>query len=134
MKGDFDGDIVRSIPLVRKVFIGPSDRADTGHYLDNRQDLFTILSRLDLAKRAGNREDVVAIYGKYKKELSIAGRMKAIDNARNRMLRQIKEIERNPRIPEETKKKIIKLRREKMNDLQQIGLILMRSAGFKKAG
>jgi len=134
MKGDFDGDIVRSIPLVRKVFIGPSDRADTGHYLDNRQDLFTILSRLDLAKRAGNREDVVAIYGKYKKELSIAGRMKAIDNARNRMLRQIKEIERNPRIPEETKKKIIKLRREKMNDLQQTGLILMRSAGFKKAG
>ena len=60
--------------------------------------------------------------------------MKAIDNARNRMLRQIKEIERNPRIPEETKKKIIKLRREKMNDLQQMGLILMRSAGFKKAG
>ena len=134
MKGDFDGDIARSIPLVRKVFIGPSDRADTGNYLDNRQDLFTILSRLDLAKRAGNREDVVAIYGKYKKELSIAGRMKAIDNARNRMLRQIKEIERNPRIPEETKKKIIKLRREKMNDLQQMGLILMRSAGFKKAG
>ena len=134
MNGDFDGDIARSIPLVRKVFIGPSDRADTGNYLDNRQDLFTILSRLDLAKRAGNREDVVAIYGKYKKELSIAGRMKAIDNARNRMLRQIKEIERNPRIPEETKKKIIKLRREKMNDLQQMGLILMRSAGFKKAG
>ena len=46
----------------------------------------------------------------------------------------IKEIERNPRIPEETKKKIIRIRRQKINELQQRGLILMRSVGFKKAG
>ena len=60
--------------------------------------------------------------------------MKAIDNARNRLLRQIKEIERNPRIPEETKLNLKRLRREKINDLMRQGLILMRTVGFKKAG
>ena len=74
------------------------------------------------------------MYDKYKKELTIAGRLKAIDNARNRIIRQIREIEKNPRIPEETKKNLIRLRRDKIKDLQQTGLILMRSVGFKKAG
>ena len=66
--------------------------------------------------------------------MRIAGRIKAIDNARNRLLRRKKEIERNPRIPEETKLNLKRIRREKINDLMRQGLILMRTAGFKKAG
>ena len=92
------------------------------------------MAQLDMAKRSGDKEAVASIYENNKKQISIVGRMKAIDNARNRMQRQIKEIERNPRIPEDTKTKIIRIRRDKINELQQMGLILMRSAGYKKAG
>jgi predicted RNA polymerase sigma factor len=92
------------------------------------------MAQLDMAKRSGDTSAVRSIYENNKKQLTIVGRMKAIDNARNRMQRQIKEIERNPRIPEETKKKIIRIRRQKINELQQRGLILMRSVGYKKAG
>ena len=134
LNGDLEVSLWSTVPFARKVVVAPSERQDTGNYLDNRQDLFTILARVDLAKRSGDREAVIAMYDKYKKELSIAGRLKAIDNARNRIIRQIREIEKNPRIPEETKKNLIRLRRDKIKDLQQTGLILMRSVGFKKAG
>ena len=134
LQGDFEGSLINSIPLARKVITTPSPRADTGNYLDNRQDLFTLMAQLDMAKRSGDKEAVTSIYENNKKQISIVGRMKAIDNARNRMQRQIKEIERNPRIPEDTKTKIIRIRRDKINELQQMGLILMRSAGYKKAG
>ncbi len=134
LQGDFEGSLVNSIPLARKVITTPSPRADTGNYLENRQDLFTLKAQLDMARKSGDIGAVRSIYEDNKKQLSIIGRMKAIDNARNRMQRQIKEIERNPRIPEETKKKIIRIRRQKINELQQRGLILMRSVGYKKAG
>lgn len=134
LKGDLEVSVWSAIPLARKVIASPSARQDTGNYLDNRQDLFTILARVDLARKSGNTDEVVAMYDKYKKELSIAGRLKAIDNARNRMVRQIREIEKNPRIPDDTKQNIIRLRKEKIRELQQMGLILMRSAGFKKSG
>ena len=134
LKGDLEVSLWSAIPLARKVIASPSARQDTGNYLDNRQDLFTILARVDLARKSGNRDEVVAMYDKYKKELSIAGRLKAIDNARNRMVRQIREIEKNPRIPDDTKENIIRLRKEKIRELQQMGLILMRSAGFKRSG
>jgi hypothetical protein len=134
LKGDLDVSVFSTIPLARKVIASPSSRQDTGNYLDNRQDLFTILARVDLAKKSGKTEEVMAMYDKYKKELSIAGRLKAIDNARNRMVRQIREIEKNPRIPENTKQNLIRLRKDKVKELQQMGLILMRSVGFKKAG
>ena len=73
-------------------------------------------------------------YDKYRKELSIAGRLKEIDKSRNRMVRKIREIEKNTRITENTKQNLIRLRKDKIKELQQMGLILMRSAGFKKAG
>ena len=68
-----------------------------------------------------------------KEQLAIVPRLKAVDNARNRLLRQIKEIERNPRIDETMKKNLIRIRRDRINDLMRRGLILMRSAGFREA-
>tara|TARA_R100000231_G_scaffold82483_1_gene63056 strand:- start:4527 stop:14360 length:9834 start_codon:yes stop_codon:yes gene_type:complete len=134
LQGDFEGDIMRAVPLVRKVVISPSEREDVGNYLENRQDLYTILARIDLAKKSGDGSTVRSLFTEYRDQLRIAGRIKAIDNARNRLLRQIKEIEANPRIPEKTKLNLKRIRRQKINDLMKQGLILMRSAGFKKAG
>jgi len=134
LQGDFEGDIMRAIPLVRKVVISPSEREDVGNYLKNRQELFTILARIDLARKSGDTASANSLFTEYKDQVRISGRLKAIDNARNRLLRQIKEIDANPRIPEKTKSNLKRIRREKINDLMRQGLILMRSVGLKEAG
>jgi len=134
LQGDFEGDIMRAIPLVRKVVISPSEREDVGNYLKNRQELFTILARIDLARKSGDTASANSLFTEYKDQVRISGRLKAIDNARNRLLRQIKEIDANPRIPEQTKSNLKRIRREKINDLMRQGLILMRSVGLKEAG
>jgi hypothetical protein len=133
LAGDFEGKIVPRIPLARKIIATPSEIADTGTYLENRKELFTIFAELDLARRAGDTERFNDVSSKYKEELKIFGRVKALDNARNRLLRQIKKIEKNPRLEEERKKKLIKNIRKKINEFQKRGLILMRSAGLKEA-
>ena len=134
LQGDFEGDIMRAIPVVRKVVISPSEREDVGNYLKNRQELFTILARIDLARKSGDTASANSLFTEYKDQVRISGRLKAIDNARNRLLRQIKEIDANPRIPEQTKSNLKRIRREKINDLMRQGLILMRSVGLKEAG
>ena len=134
LQGDFEGDIMRAIPLVRKVVISPSEREDVGNYLKNRQELFTILARIDIARKSGDTASANSLFTEYKDQVRISGRLKAIDNARNRLLRQIKEIDANPRIPEQTKSNLKRIRREKINDLMRQGLILMRSVGLKEAG
>ena len=130
--GDFEGNLENRIPFVRKVIAQPSDRVDTQNYLEKRKELFTIFSRFDLARRRGDRESIQKLMARYDDEVRIFGRFKALDNARNRLLRQIKELERNLRIPEETRKKLIKLRRERIQEIMKKGIQLMRSVGIRK--
>ena len=103
LAGDFEGKIMPRIPLVRKVIATPSEVADTGTYLENRKELFTIFAELDISRKAGDTERIKDVMEKYSDELRIYGRLKAIDNARNRLLRQIEKIERNPRLEDERK-------------------------------
>lgn len=133
INGDFQGSITMAIPFARKVVASPSEREDVSNYLENRKALFTILARFDLARRSGDSEQIKEVLENNKKELAIVPRLKAIDNARNRLLRQIRELERNPRIEDKVKRNLIRIRRDRINDLMRRGLILMRSAGFREA-
>ena len=133
INGDFQGAITTAIPFARKVVTSPSEREDVSNYLENRKAVFTILARYDLARSSGDSVAVNEVLQDYRKELSIIPRLKTIDNARNRLLRQIREIERNPRIEDKLKRNLIRIRRQRINDLMRRGLILMRSAGFRDA-
>ena len=130
---DFQGSITRAIPFARKVVASPSEREDVSNYLENRKALFTILARYDIARRSGDTDKIKELLEDNREQLAIVPRLKAIDNARNRLLRQIKEIERNPRIEDKVKRNLIRIRRDRINDLMRRGLILMRSAGFREA-
>ena len=130
---DLQAPLTSVIPFARKVIASPSEREDVSSYLENRKALFTILARYDLARRSGDVELTREIFRDNREQLSIVPRLKAIDNARNRLLRQIREIERNPRLDEKVIKNLIKIRRDRINDLMRRGLILMRSAGFREA-
>ena len=132
LSGEFEGNLEQRIPFVRKLIASPSERVDTSTYLENRKGLYTIFARLELASRKGDANEVRGVRAKYADELSIYGRFKAIDNARNRLLRQIRELERNLRIPDETRTKLIKLRTEKIQGLMKTGVVLMRQVGLKE--
>ena len=133
INGDFQAPIATAIPFARKVIISPSERQDVSDYLENRKALFTIMARYDLARRTGDIEAINNVLEDNKEQLRIVPRLKAIDNARNRLLRQIRELERNVRLDETTRKNLIRIRRERINDLMRRGLILMRSVGFREA-
>ena len=49
--GDFSAITANRIPFVRKVVTQPSERVDTQNYLEKRKELFTVFSRIDLARR-----------------------------------------------------------------------------------
>ena len=132
LSGEFEGNLEQRIPFVRKLIASPSERVDTSTYLENRKGLYTIFARLELASRKGDANEIRGVRAKYADELSIYGRFKAIDNARNRLLRQIRELERNLRIPDETRTKLIKLRTEKIQGLMKTGVVLMRQVGLKE--
>ena len=134
MNEDFRGDITQKLPFIRRVLQSPSEREDTATYLENRKEVFTLFARLDLARRSGDSEAINELLRNNREQIAIIPRLKAVDNARNRLQRQIREIERNPRLNEELKKRLIKLRRDRINDLMRRGLILMRSVGYKETG
>ena len=130
--GDFEGNIENRIPFVRKVIKQPSERVDTQNYLEKRKELFTIFSRLDLARRRGDSDAVRQLIARYDDEVRIYGRFKALDNARNRLLRQIRELERNLRLSDDVRQKLIKLRRERIQEIMKKGIQLMRSVGIRQ--
>jgi hypothetical protein len=130
--GDFSAITANRIPFVRKVVTQPSERVDTQNYLEKRKELFTVFSRIDLARRRGDAENIRNLMSRYDDEVRIFGRFKALDNARNRLLRQIRELERNLRIPDETRTKLIKLRRDRIQEIMKKGIQLMRSVGIRK--
>ena len=130
--GDFEGNLENRIPFVRKVIKQPSERVDTQNYLEKRKELFTIFSRLDLARRRGDSEAVRQLVSRYDDEVRIYGRFKALDNARNRLLRQIRELERNLRLSDDVRQKLIKLRRQRIQEIMKKGIQLMRSVGIRQ--
>jgi len=130
--GDFEGNLPNRIPFIRKVIKQPSDRVDTQNYLEKRKELYTIFSRIDLARRRGDPETIRKLIARYDDEVRIYGRFKALDNARNRLLRQIKELERNLRLSDDVRQKLIKLRRERIQEIMKKGIQLMRSVGIRQ--
>ena len=130
--GDFSEINAYKIPFVRKVITQPSERVDTSNYLEKRKELFTIFARIDLARRRGEPQNIRNLMSRYDDEIKVYGRFKALDNARNRLLRQIRELERNLRIPDDVRKRLIKLRTERIQEIMKKGILLMRSVGIRK--
>jgi hypothetical protein len=131
LKGDYEGDIIREIPFLRKVGVNPSAFEDVGTFIENRDKVLYAGKELQYARQRGDVEGEARIRQKFAKELSIYGQLKAMNNARNQLLRQRKEIERNPRIPDSQKGPLIKRYREKINLIVKKANALLRDAGVK---
>ena len=131
LKGDYEGDIIREIPFLRKVGVNPSAFEDVGTFIENRDKVLYAGKELQYARQRGDVEGEARIRQKFAKELSIYGQLKAMNNARNQLLRQRKQIENNPRIPDSQKEPLIKRYREKINLIVKKANALLRDAGIK---
>jgi hypothetical protein len=107
LSGDFDGDLSRTLPVVRKLFITPSSYEDIGTYIENRDKILRARKELETAIAYGRPDEVRRVRSEYETLLSIYGRVKRLDNARNRLIRQKNKIKNNKIMPEEQKTKLI---------------------------
>lgn len=131
LKDDYEGDLSRQLPFVRKLFTNPTAIEDVGVFIENRDKVLYAGKELQYARQLGDLERVERIRREYATELSIYGQLKALNNARNQLMRQRKKIENNPRIPDEQKEMLVKRYREKMNEIVKKANIILRNAGVK---
>lgn len=108
LEEDFDGDLVREIPFVRKLFIGPSQREDTGAFIEGRDDVMRAFEELEFAIQSRDQARVQEVRQEYRKELAVYGRLKALNNYRNKLMRQRNKVKSAPNMPESQKKVLIK--------------------------
>ena len=103
----FEDEMVRQVPFARKLFYSVSSREDLSGFIENRNKVLQAEELLKSALESNDLAQARSVRNRYKKELRISGQVKAMNNARNRILRQMKQIKDNPRLPEDQKKKII---------------------------
>ena len=103
----FSEEGLRQIPFTRKIFGSVSSREDTTRFIAGRDQILTIEADLKDAIARRDRGRIESIRSQYQRELKLLGRMKATNNARNRLIRKKAEIAKNPRIPEVTRQKML---------------------------
>ena len=103
----FSEEGLRQIPFTRKIFGSVSSREDTTRFIAGRDQILTIEADLKDAIARRDRGRIESIRSQYQRELKLLGRMKATNNARNRLIRKKAKIAKNPRIPEVTKQKML---------------------------
>jgi uncharacterized membrane protein len=117
----FEDEMVRQVPFARKLFYSVSSREDLSAFIENRNKVLQSQELLKSALESGDMAQARSIRQRYEKELRISGQVKAMNSARNRILRQMKQIKDNPRLPEEQKNKMI----EKLGD--QLDVVMTRA-------
>ena len=102
----FEDEMVRQIPFARKVFYSVSGREDLSGFIENRNKVLQAQELLSSAIESRDLVQARSVRQRYENELRISGQIKAINNARNRLLRKMRQVKDNPNLPEEQKKRI----------------------------
>jgi len=131
LAGDFDGDLSRTLPIVRKLTISPSSYEDVGVYIENRDKILSARKELETAMAYRDPANIRRVRAEYETLLSIYGNVKRIDNARNRLIRQKNTIRNNPIMPEARKTELIAKINERISQLVKEANKTMYDAGIR---
>jgi hypothetical protein len=115
----FEDEFIRQTPFVRKVFYSVSDREDLSNFVEGRNKVLKSREILEAAIESGDPSKVRSVRSRLDSELRIHGQIKALNSARNRLLRQIKQVQDNPRLPDAQKEKIVKRLGEQIDKVVQ---------------
>ena len=124
----FEDEFVRQTPFLRKVFYSVSEREDVSGFIENRNKVLKSREVLENALESGDPSSVRDVRSRYQKELSVFGQIKAINSARNRLLRKLRQVDANQNLTDNQKEKITERLRENLEALIQRGNRIMSEA------
>jgi len=124
----FEDEFVRQTPFLRKVFYSVSEREDVSGFIENRNKVLKAREVLESAIEGGDPSSVRDVRSRYQKELSVFGKIRAINSARNRLLRKLRQVDANQNLTDDQKEKITERLRENLEALIQRGNRIMGEA------
>jgi hypothetical protein len=124
----FEDEFVRQTPFLRKVFYSVSEREDVSGFIENRNKVLKAREVLENAIEGGDPSSVRDVRSRYQKELSVFGKIRAINSARNRLLRKLRQVDANQNLTDDQKEKITERLRENLEALIQRGNRIMGEA------
>jgi hypothetical protein len=122
----FTEDNVRRLPVARKFVYSVSEREDVGAFVKKRDRVLTALNELKRTAKQGDREGYKKAQSRFKDELKIAGQIKSLDNARNRLMRQRNQVQQNEKMDKDRKQKLIERYNEGIQDIVARANMVMR--------
>jgi hypothetical protein len=112
-----EDEMVGKIPIARKYFYSVSSRENLGEYVKKRDRVFIAERELKQARLVGDKDRIAKAKKRYKEELKIVGKIRAMNSARNRLIRQKRKIEDHPRMDEDRKTKLLDNIDKKIQDI-----------------
>lgn len=100
-------DMLNNIPVVRRFTTQVTEREDVGSFVQKRDEVLLAEKDLKAAIAAGDMAWAADVRRKYAAELALLPRVKALNNARNRLRERQRLIEANTRIPEGRKRDML---------------------------
>ena len=124
----FEDEFVRQTPFLRKVFYSVSEREDVSGFIENRNKVLKAREVLEEVIKSRDPSAIRDVRSRYEKELSVFGQIRAINSARNRILRKLRQIDANPNLSDDQKEKATERLRDNLEALIQRGNKVMNEA------
>lgn len=109
-----DDPSVREIPLIRKFYGNVTTENDLEAFMKIRDEVGYAHKELELRLKNGDMPGAIETRKRYRKELAAYASIDAMDNMRDKLMRQIKKIEASRTIPDEKKRELVKKLRERI--------------------
>jgi hypothetical protein len=126
----FTEEVVREIPLLRKVVGSVSGREDMGTYIDGAKAILTAGEELKRAREVGDAAWARQTIQRYEKELRLVGPIKSFESALRETAKMRNQINANPNIPDEQRKVLLDRLDERRQMILKRANALIREAGL----
>lgn len=126
----FTEEVVRDIPLIRKLVGSVSSREDMGTYIDGAKAILTAGEELKRAREVGDAAWARQTMQRYEKELRLVGPIKSFESALREASKMRNQINANPNIPDEQKKVLLDRIDERRQMILKRANSLIREAGL----
>lgn len=117
---------INDVPFLRRVYGNITAKNDLQQFIASRDKVMAVRAELKEAQKNGDAEHYTRIISQYPEEYRLASRISKIENARKKISGQIKKVRENKGLSEERKQEIIRLLKERQDELVGMGNSLMK--------
>lgn len=117
IRGDLSEVEVREVPIIRSLYGNVTTRNDMESYIKNMEEVLRIRQEIRDASQNGQTDRISNVMNRYPGQVELMESFSRISRERSKIAQDINKISRNPNIPDDSKKDIIKSLRERQNAL-----------------